>query len=690
MSAAQVLTAFQSFVGRSGEPLESGSVYIGIDGLNPQTNPVQVYWDEALTAPAAQPIRTVAGYPVNGNAPARLYVDATSVSVALRDRTGSLVWSAMSVPVLQEINLAFIGALLYPRTASEIAAAVTPTSFAYPEGDLRRYGGVEGGVVDNSTAWQKAVNVGLIYVPRGSWRVDTQATKAGRITMRGEGPDSVVLSDSNIMTITSGDGSTIQDIELRNITAPWIITRDPSNFGAAPAVVLATLQQSNADGYQPTVNDTDIWASLTAGQQNQQIGPVINITGNDMVVSGITGRFVRIAVTGNRNLVRDCSFRGGKGTFAAIEITNLGTTAGNYNKVVNCHVRYASFCGITVINQADALIEGCTVELCGESGIKTSQGSGFSCVRTRIGDCTSTKNYYDGLDTASRFPLDASQDTRNQVCNNRASSNYRNGMNVDGQNNMVLGNSVHDNGLMGVWCLANTTKIHGNNLIGNNYRLSASDHHLVGGGTNNNIQLNFISGNNASSGIFADGTNIGKNNELSGVTAFFGNPGSIPSVVEGNVDATSGFQTEQSFRLTITNTGGTIQHAIDADGTGNASFFSSRITGASTTLTNTPTGADAGTAFGTGGKISSASTNRFILNTAAQNSPRLQFSAVIVFNDTTTALNVEVITTSRNVNGATVVRPELVFTGDPAGAAFNLTTIGVGKFIRLRCTGRLA
>ena len=49
----------------------------------------------------------------------------------------------------------------YARTAAEIAAGVTPTNYAYPPGDVRRYGGDPTGVNVSTGAFQSALNVAL-------------------------------------------------------------------------------------------------------------------------------------------------------------------------------------------------------------------------------------------------------------------------------------------------------------------------------------------------------------------------------------------------------------------------------------------------------------------------------------------------------------------------------------------------
>lgn len=93
MSALSVEVPFPVFYDRSGEPLENGYVWIGQANLNPQTNPIQVYFDRNLTQPAAQPLRTLAGYIANAGTPAQIYVDAENYSILVQDKNGTMVYN---------------------------------------------------------------------------------------------------------------------------------------------------------------------------------------------------------------------------------------------------------------------------------------------------------------------------------------------------------------------------------------------------------------------------------------------------------------------------------------------------------------------------------------------------------------------------------------------------------------------
>lgn len=58
-----------------GRPLNNGKVYIGLPNQDPKGYPAQVYWDAAMTIPAAQPLRTVGGYVSRNGTPARAYIN---------------------------------------------------------------------------------------------------------------------------------------------------------------------------------------------------------------------------------------------------------------------------------------------------------------------------------------------------------------------------------------------------------------------------------------------------------------------------------------------------------------------------------------------------------------------------------------------------------------------------------------
>jgi hypothetical protein len=95
MSTIEVQPPYPAFAGADGLPLENGYIWIGTVNLNPQVNPIAVYWDAAQTISAPQPIRTLNGYPSRNGTPARFYV-ASDYSIQVLDSKGSLVYTSLN------------------------------------------------------------------------------------------------------------------------------------------------------------------------------------------------------------------------------------------------------------------------------------------------------------------------------------------------------------------------------------------------------------------------------------------------------------------------------------------------------------------------------------------------------------------------------------------------------------------
>jgi len=143
--------------------------------------------------------------------------------------------------------------------------------------------------------------------------------------------------------------------------------------------------------------------------------------------------------------------------------------------------------------------------------------------------------------------------------------------------------------------------------------------------------------------------------------------------------------TLQAFRVTVTNTAGTIQHKITAvgDNTNAAQAdLIAKITSPSTSLQNTPTGTDSSTAFVGALKISSGDPSELHLDTGNAQTTNIGMPfARIVQNSTTTARDLDVQYVSRNINGVTANR--LVFTTrnttTGATSSWNATLIPTGN-----------
>lgn len=99
----QIASPFQQFFDRDGSPLDDGFVYIGVANQNPETNPLTVYFDDALTIPAAQPLRTSNGYIVRAGSPARLYTSQEDFSLTVREKSGVLVFTVADATSVSDL-----------------------------------------------------------------------------------------------------------------------------------------------------------------------------------------------------------------------------------------------------------------------------------------------------------------------------------------------------------------------------------------------------------------------------------------------------------------------------------------------------------------------------------------------------------------------------------------------------------
>ena len=93
MSALSISVPYPVFSGQDGLPLDNGYVWIGTANLYPITNQIAVYFDEALTIQATQPLRTINGFISNAGTPAQVYVDAVNFSILVQDSKGTMVYN---------------------------------------------------------------------------------------------------------------------------------------------------------------------------------------------------------------------------------------------------------------------------------------------------------------------------------------------------------------------------------------------------------------------------------------------------------------------------------------------------------------------------------------------------------------------------------------------------------------------
>lgn len=158
----QIASPFQQFFERDGSPLDNGFIYVGTANLNPETNPLTVYFDDALTIPAAQPLRTLNGYIVRNGTPARLYTSQEDFSLTVREKNNVLVYTVADATSLSNL-------------VTQLASASGSSLVGYNQGgvgavnrtvqsrlrdlvSVKDFGAVGDGVTDDYAAFLAATN----------------------------------------------------------------------------------------------------------------------------------------------------------------------------------------------------------------------------------------------------------------------------------------------------------------------------------------------------------------------------------------------------------------------------------------------------------------------------------------------------------------------------------------------------
>ena len=102
------------------------------------------------------------------------------------------------------LTQAVLAAFLWPETAEEIAAAVTPANLVYPPGNLLRYGAVGDGTTDDWQAMEDAVasHPEKLYAPAGTYWMDASVHTEGTrfitngVSIRGDGGAATIFKEA--------------------------------------------------------------------------------------------------------------------------------------------------------------------------------------------------------------------------------------------------------------------------------------------------------------------------------------------------------------------------------------------------------------------------------------------------------------------------------------------------------------
>jgi hypothetical protein len=212
--SGEVTSPFTVFFDRSGQPLDAGYVYIGTAGINPEVSPVTVYWNTALTAPAAQPIRTIAGYPSQNGSPGTIIINQATYSIVVRDKNGALVYSNLNAFGGLNVNR-------YVQTYAELTALTAATGLA------------------SNALYDVAGRSSAGDGGQGQWRYDSAST--------------ATANGGTILAIDGGGtGRFFRLYDEGRIDASWFGLTQGSTSGSVPAdnvtAITAAMAQCNTDG----------------------------------------------------------------------------------------------------------------------------------------------------------------------------------------------------------------------------------------------------------------------------------------------------------------------------------------------------------------------------------------------------------------------------------------------------------
>lgn len=307
MTYFPVISPFEVFTDLDGKPLENGYIYIGKANQNPVTNPIIVTWDVSGIYPAAQPVRTLGGYPQRNGSPGKLFVNAGAFedySILVRDKQSRTVYYSQStrfdavaggnsVDILADLrDISGYNQPIYVRghTAAgdggggifewfegatpgtyvdDNGITVVPTGGDGSGGWLRQFSGrvivdwfgsnSTPGTTDMSAAIQSAIDTGFpIEFKPATYRLSTTISSSGPLDIIGLGEyETILLVDEGITGIRiTGGQIKLKDFLLRcnrTISGTWSSTdskgiyckNGPDNTASNPTAYIESINIEN-------------------------------------------------------------------------------------------------------------------------------------------------------------------------------------------------------------------------------------------------------------------------------------------------------------------------------------------------------------------------------------------------------------------------------------------------------------
>jgi hypothetical protein len=451
MTALSIQPPFPTITDIDGQPLEDGYIWIGVANLPPIGNPITVYWDAALTQPAALPVRTRGGYPVNAGTPARLYV-GSDYSIQVQNKNGSVLYSAPQATerygglIISSADVSFLqaGSGAVVRTAqSKMRDVVSVLDFgADPTGATNSTNAFSA-----ASAAITAAGGGKLVIPKGLYIVGEQIF-AGATGLGYAYQPKPIISISNCASpvVIEGNGAVLRVAAglrfgaFSPTTGLPIVTVPPYYVADSTAAIGQVIQILSCRSV--TITDLELDGNIN----NQIIGGEWGDTGRQLGARGILDQ-----ENDNVFVQNVYSHHHGLDGFETKRTVDANTATVYPHTYVNCRGYYNGRQGISWTGGNNLTMISCDMSHTGKNGVVSSApGAGIDIEpETSLGKNGTFINcrFYDNAGVGMLASTGPSSDCAFYNCQMIGTTNYSGWA----QSPAASGYRFHDCKIVGAW-----------------------------------------------------------------------------------------------------------------------------------------------------------------------------------------------------------------------------------------------